>query len=96
MTKYLFAKEYMAPPIFCRDVDEMGHIEISELPVSEKLKQEIQAWDAEYQATFDSTYPPDSSFKNEDAKNAHAAAGVRLAERLQAELGPAYSIEYLE
>jgi hypothetical protein len=58
------------------------------------LKEAIQSWDDEYQSTLDSHYPPDSAFESLDAEAAHTRKGAELAERLQAELGEAYSVKY--
>ncbi len=34
------ALEYMAPPLFCPDVEEMGHIEIDEINISSDLSHD--------------------------------------------------------
>jgi hypothetical protein len=86
--------EYLAYPIFCSDLENMRHIDLEELPISSDLKSAIKVWDDEYQATFDSDYPPDSSFPTPEAKKAHVERGATLAKRLQEELGPTYRVEY--
>ena len=69
-------------------------VDIDELPISQKLKVKISAWDDEYQATFDSEYPPDSGFGSPEEKRRHVAEGQKLASELQQELGGNYIIEY--
>ena len=86
--------EYLAGPIFCPDLGNMGHIEVNDLPISNQLKFEIIEWDKNYQATFNSDYPPDSGFGSHEAELLHVAEGRKLAKRLQEELGSGYIIEY--
>lgn len=94
MTTLRLAKEYLAGPVFCPDSEKMGHIDVEDLPVSEQLKRAIQAWDSQYQSTFDDEYPPDSGFISPELEAAHERQGAELAERLQEELGDGYSVEY--
>lgn len=94
MIKLKVASEYLAGPIFCPDPDRMGHVDIDDLPVSQELKAEIRAWDVEYQATFNSDYPPDSGFSSPEAELRHKAQGGQLAKKLQHELGYGYMVEY--
>lgn len=86
--------EYLASPIFCPDVDHMGHIDEKELPISEALKADLLNWDVEYQDTFDASYPPDSGFQTPELAEAHQKKGAELARRLQAELGEGFLVEY--
>ncbi|MBB4017447.1 MULTISPECIES: hypothetical protein [Chelatococcus] len=88
------ANEYLAGPVFCPDSEKMGHIDVDDLPISEELKRAILAWDDEYQATFNSEYPPDSGFKSSDLEAVHIIKGAELAKRLQKELGNNYTVEY--
>lgn len=89
-----FAKEYMAGPIFCSDPDNMGHIELIDLPISDDLRSAISLWNDEYQDTFNNEYPPDSGFNNPKVDRNHVERGRKLAEMLQNELGPEYRVEY--
>lgn len=77
-----------------KETDIFSHREVNSLPISDDLKEAIQAWDDEYQSTFDSGYPPDSGFISSDLEAAHKRQGAKLAERLQEELGDYYSVEY--
>jgi hypothetical protein len=94
MMKLRLECEYLAWPVFCPDVASMGHVNVEDLPISEELKIEILLWDEEYQATYNSAYPPDSGFESTIHKAAHSRKGAELAERLQDELGEGYAVEY--
>ncbi|MDF3842023.1 hypothetical protein P3W55_09890 [Pseudomonas citronellolis] len=94
MIKLRLASEYLAGPIFCPDPDIMGHIDIDDLPLSQELKAEITAWDSEYQATFNSEYPPDSGFSSPEVAFRYIVEGQQLAKKIQQELGGGYAVEY--
>jgi hypothetical protein len=94
MTTLRLAKEYLAPPIFCSDPEEMGHVDLEDLPISDDLRLAIKIWNDEYQATFDSEYPAGSGFDTPEAEKNHVEIGVKLAEKLHVELGKTYLIEY--
>ena len=89
-----FSTAYMEDPIMVKDSDIFHHYDVQSLPISDNLKNAIQAWDREYQATFDRDYPPDSGFASPDLEAAHSIKGAELAERLQTELGERYFVEY--
>lgn len=94
MIKLRLANEYLAGPIFCPEPDAMGHIDVDDLPLSQELKTEIAAWDSEYQATFNSHYPPDSGFGSSEIEVRHIAEGRQLAKKMQEELGEGYKVDY--
>ncbi|WP_312381746.1 hypothetical protein [Stutzerimonas balearica] len=94
MIKLRLASEYLAGPIFCSEPDAMGHIDVDDLPLSQELKSEITVWDSEYQATFNSDYPPDSGFGSPEVELRHIAEGQQLAEKMQQELGGEYKVDY--
>ncbi|WP_207265833.1 hypothetical protein [Pseudomonas sp. GW101-3H06] len=94
MIKLRLTNEYLAGPIFCPDTDRMGHVDIEDLPLSQKLKSKIIEWDSEYQATFNSDYPPDSGFITPEAELRHIAEGEKLAKLIQQELEKNYTVEY--
>lgn len=72
----------------------MRHIDIEDLPISQELRAKISKWDGEYQATFNSDYPPDSGFTTSEAELRHMAEGIRLAKSIQQELENNYMVEY--
>lgn len=71
----------------------MGHVDIEDLPLSQELRARIIVWDGEYQATFNSDYPPDSGFSTSEAQLRHMAEGEQLAKSIQHELGSSYTVE---
>jgi hypothetical protein len=94
MINLRLANEYLAGPVFCPDLDQMGHVDIEDLPVSRSLSDKIRMWDDEYQSTFNDEYPPDSGFCSPQEKVRHVNEGCLLAQEMQAELGDSYKIEY--
>lgn len=94
MIKLRLTSEYLAGPIFCPDQDRMGHIDIEDLPLSHELRVKISKWDSEYQATFNSDYPPGSGFATPEVEFLHVAEGEQLAKSMQKELGGRYVVEY--
>ncbi|WP_147336855.1 MULTISPECIES: hypothetical protein [Pseudomonas] len=92
--KLRLANEYLAGPVFCAEPDAMGHIDVDDLPLSQGLKAEITAWDSEYQAAFNSHYPPDSGFGSPEMEVRHIAEGQQLARKMQEELGEGYKVDY--
>ncbi|MFC4860098.1 hypothetical protein SA496_24265 [Pseudomonas sp. JS3066] len=94
MIKFRMAREYLAGPIFCPEPDCMGPIDVDDLPLSLELKAEITTWDSDYQATFNSDYPPDSGFGAPEMELRHIAEGQKLAKEIQKELGADYAVEY--
>lgn len=94
MIRLRLTSEYLAGPIFCPDPDRMGHVDIEDLPLSQELIAKISKWDGEYQATFNSDYPPDSGFTTPEAELRHKAEGMQLARLIQQELKSSYMVEY--
>lgn len=94
MIRLRLTSEYLAGPIFCPDPNRMGHVDIEDLPISQELMAKIRSWDEEYQATFNSDYPPDSVFPTLEAELRHKAEGMQLAKSLQQELKGGYMIEF--
>lgn len=72
----------------------MGHVEVEDLPISQNLKIAIKNWDAEYQATYNEDYPPDSGFNSLEEDADHVSRGAVLAEMLQSELRMSYIVKY--
>lgn len=94
MEHIIVIREYMATPIFCSNDDNMGHVDVDALPVTDELKNKLKLWHADYQSTFDENYPPNSGFICRDADQAHIERGRQLAEQLRIELGEGYKVEY--
>lgn len=94
MIRLRVTSEYLAGPIFCPDQDKMGHVDIENLSLSPELIEKIRRWDGEYQATFNSEYPPDSGFSTPEAELRHTTEGRALAKLIQEELEGGYMVEY--
>jgi hypothetical protein len=94
MIRLRLTSEYLAGPLFCPDPDRMGHVDIEDLPLSPELRAKINKWDGEYQATFNSDYPPGSGFTTAEAELRHIAEGKQLAKSIQQELESGYMVEY--
>lgn len=94
MKRIILATEFLSTSLFCPDLDSMGHVDMENLPISSDLKIELALWNDEFQKTFDSCYPPDSSFPTPELAETHAGRGRELAKRLQEELGDDYLVEY--
>jgi hypothetical protein len=86
---------YGAPPIFNPDIDEMGHVELSDLHISSNLLSQINDWNVEFQKTFYDDYPPDSGFKYDEDRNRHNERGAELAFLVQQELGAEVRISFI-
>ncbi|CAA6806180.1 MAG: Unknown protein [uncultured Campylobacterales bacterium] len=84
--KIEFGVEFMAPPFFNPSSEEVGHLDFDEIPITEKLKQEIKEWDEVYQNTYNDEYPPDSCFKSKKQKQWFYKRGRELFEKLKQEL----------
>ena len=94
MIRLRLASEYLAGPIFCPDQDRMGHVDIENLSLSQELLEKIHRLDGEYQATFNSEYPPNSGFSTPEAELRHTSEGRELAKLIQQELEGGYIVEY--
>ena len=85
---------YMEEPIMVHDGDILRHCDIDDLAISDGLKSKLQAWDDEYQDTFDQNDPLGSDFPSNESAALHAKKGAELAQLLQGELGDEYAVEY--
>ena len=94
MTSIRLAAEYGASPIFCTDSDQMRHLELDELPISEQLRRLLKDWDEAFQVTFNDEYPPDSRFPSEQEEIYHLKMGQELSIKLREELGEGYTVTF--
>ena len=81
--------DYGADPVW----DDMGMAHLGELPLSDRLRAELRQWAAEWEELMgvrESRY----AIVDEPGHTAWETQGRRLAERLQAELGNTYEVEY--
>lgn len=82
------APEYGAGPLWDGDWD--GYREICPMPstlgLSAALVADLDAWQAEWDATL-APHPPDSAFPSAEAEAQWRQRGAELADRLRSELG---------
>ncbi len=94
MQKLRLAPEYCCFPLWWNDGIQFGDLDPNELPLSPALVAELMQWSD----TFDAIYNQDdfarSGFATLAEEQQFAEQGLILAQRLQAELGAEYQIEY--
>ena len=69
---------------------DSDYLEPADLGLSEGLGERIKAWEQRCDATYDSGFASDS-----DRERFHAD-GQQLVSAIQQEVGPDYSVQYLE
>jgi hypothetical protein len=75
---------------------EVGPIELDDLPVSEDLRDDLEAWADRFDATLDEDDPARSGgFEAPDSLAASTRDGAALAARVAAELGPDWVVRYV-
>lgn len=83
--RILVMSEYQCDPLWTHDPGRSGTFSPRDLPLSEELIADFEAWSSHYDTSFnleDFNHP----HWNEDQYAAHDAAGVVLAQRLKREL----------
>lgn len=94
MKNIRLAPEYECYPLWSWVRDGLSNFDPGELPIPEALAEEIRAWAARYEATYDRSYPPDSDFSSPAEKEAFDQEGRRLWKALREALGPEYEVTY--
>lgn len=84
--------DYQCHPLWNMSPGKYGDLSPDDLPISQGLKDQLNAWARVFDATLNMDYPPDSGFESDEAKAEFKQEGYRLAERLKEELGPAYTV----
>ncbi len=95
-TKIKLMAEY-AGTIVWRDGggrNDVGHIELSELPLSSALKQRLTAWARYFDSILNQDDPANSRFRNEGKELQFDRIGFKLWRRMRQELGPKYAVRY--
>ncbi|QRX81610.1 hypothetical protein [Glaciimonas sp. PAMC28666] len=95
MRKLTLVAECLTSPIFDHSVENMGPVELSELPMSIDIKKEIEEWDCIFQAAVDQGYPPYYGFKTEEELQIFNEKGYQISIKLQKELKQKYEITYV-
>ncbi|MDJ1471784.1 hypothetical protein [Xanthocytophaga flava] len=87
--------EFECYPIWIADAEGIHHnISIDSLLITSALKKRLEEWDSQFQATFNSDYPPDSDFTSESERDAYQKEGVEIYQQLVNELGNTFEIRY--
>ncbi|MEV4345011.1 hypothetical protein AB0J83_11090 [Actinoplanes sp. NPDC049596] len=70
------------------------NVDPEKLPISKELADELNAWGDEYDATLVLDDPASSGFPDAAAEEDFAERGLRLAQRLAAEVAGRFQVEY--
>jgi hypothetical protein len=70
------------------------NVDPADLPISDRLRQELRAWAQQYDATLNRHDPASSGFADREAEQAFEQEGLRLWQALRDELGPAADVSY--
>jgi hypothetical protein len=83
--------EYGCSPAWQVGAGPARNIPIRDLAITQELREALERWDDRFQSTFNTSYPPDSGFRERSLSDAFLDEGEALASRLREELGP---VEY--
>jgi len=86
--------DYECHALWHVDPHEYGDINPHDLAISKILADDLDLWAYEFDATLNMDDPASSGFKTEEDERAFKKRGALLADRLRAELGTEFSIEY--
>jgi len=94
MRRLVMRPEFGSGPLWDDEWDGRADIcpDPQSLGVSLGLSAELATWQAEYDATLDHSYPPDSSFPSEALRVRWERQGHELLERLRQELGETVTV----
>ena len=84
--------DYQCHPLWDMTPQQYGDINPEALPISQNLKQQLAQWARSYDETLNKVDPASSGFENAEREAEFVKAGYELAERLQHELGPDFTI----
>lgn len=65
-----------------------------EIPISDRLRQELLTWADQYDATLNREDPVSSGFVSQEAEEAFEEEGLRLWKALREELGESAEVSY--
>lgn len=84
--------DYECSPLWHACGEEVGDIDLNDLPISTSLKNQLWSWADVYDRTLNWDDPATSGFKNADEVEAFTADGIKLADQLRVELGADFSV----
>jgi hypothetical protein len=85
--------DYGCFPVWEIDSAAPRNIDPQSLPISARLKADLEAWAASYDATLNLDDPAASGFHDADEEVAFRRTGVELGARLTAELGGEFVVQ---
>lgn len=91
-TRIKLMTDYNYYPLW--DMDDVGDIDPTELPLSEATIERLLNWQKIYDGTIDWDDPASAGFASEQEKRVFEREGVNLWQQLQQELGDEYEIVY--
>jgi hypothetical protein len=74
---------------------EVGSIELDDVPVSDDLRDDLEAWADRFDATLDPDDPARSGFEGPEERAVFIADGMLLTARVQTELGQGWVVRYV-
>lgn len=84
--------DYECHPLWERLESGVRNLPPSELPLSKELKEALEFWAHDYDATLRRDDPAASTFPSEKAEHQFEATGLRLWAALRAELGLQFTL----
>ena len=88
------AADYYCYPLWHDDEIQVGDIDPADLPLSKALIADLIAWSAAFDATLNEYEPQLTGFPSIEAEAQFYQNGYQLQQRVQKELGSAYTIMY--
>ena len=86
--------DYECSPLWEQTEAGMDNVDPEDLPISQGLRDVLNAWAQRYDDTLDRDDPRRSGFSNAEAEVAFNADGRVLLDRLKAELGQEYTLTF--
>lgn len=90
----LLMADYMADPLWTRTSSGLGECSISleSLPLSRRLREQLRAWAARYDARLHT----DNKWQSQEDEALWLSDGRALLTSVREELGPDYDVQYFE
>jgi hypothetical protein len=84
--------DYQCHPLWEANPGVYGDISPESLPISLALREQLQAWARQYDATLDIDDPASSGFDSKQSADNFVADGYGLLAKLKQELGPEFQV----
>lgn len=94
MKKIKLMADYNCYPLWFNSPDEVGNIDPETLPISDSLKEELNDWSSQYDATLNLDDPLNSGFLTLAAESNFKQKGKKIQGKLQTELADDYEVTY--